>query len=96
MFRLLSLWMKSQSTTSLRERYQVLHSCGAFDLVYKVVLFRHALCMQILCAIVFQRVFFFFFFFGGGGGGLWKISPKVEQGMMGIGGGGIKKCLLKM
>ena len=42
-------------------------------------------------------VFFFFFFFrwggGGGDGGLWKIFPKVEQGMMGIGGGGIKKCL---
>ena len=29
-----------------------------------------------------------FFFFGGG---RW-----VEQGMMGIGGGGIKKCLLKI
>ena len=28
-------------------------------------------------------VFFFFW-----GGGLWKISPKVEQRMMGIGGGG--------
>ena len=42
-------------------------------------------------------VFFFFFFWrGGGGGGVRKISPKVEQGMMGIGGGGIKKCLLKM
>ena len=35
----------------------------------------------------------FFLFWGRGGGGLWKISPKVEQGMMGIGGGGIKKCL---
>ena len=44
----------------------------------------------------FSAGVFFFFFFGGGGGGLWKISPKVEQGMMGIGGGGIKKCLLKM
>ena len=40
--------------------------------------------------------FFFFFLGGGGGGGLWKISPKVEQRMMGIGGGGIKKCLLKI
>ena len=47
----------------------------------------------------FSGCFVFFFFFwggGGGGGGLWKISPKVEQGMMGIGGGGIKKGLLKM
>ena len=25
------------------------------------------------------------FFFWGGGGSLWKISPKVEQGMTGVG-----------
>ena len=53
------------------------------------------------CAPWFFSGCFLFFFFGGGGGGggdggLWKIFPKVEQGMMGIGGGGIKKCLLKM
>ena len=32
--------------------------------------------------MIFQQVFFFF---GGGGGSLWKISPKVEQGMTGVG-----------
>ena len=38
----------------------------------------------------FSFLFFFFFFWGGGGGGVWKISPKVGQGMEDIswGGGG--------
>ena len=74
----------------------MLPSCGAFDLVYKVVLFRRALCMQILCAMVFQRVFFFFFFLEGGGG--WRGSenfPKSRTGNDGDWGRGHKKVSVK-
>ena len=73
----------------------MLPSCGAFDLVYKVVLFRHALCMQIFYAMVFQRVFSFFFFFSvGGGGGRWGAMenfPKSRTGNDGDWGRGHKK-----